>query len=90
MRRLTWGERPGDVLNCLPIPGCGQFAHTLGGSAGYHLFLLGHQKMFMRLTLFAGPLAIAAAPPAMRLFGIVGLAVVMAVGDPSFGGLRRL
>ncbi|HWK64000.1 MAG TPA: hypothetical protein VNS34_03620 [Rhizobiaceae bacterium] len=44
----------------------------------------------MRLTLFAGPLAIAAAPPAMRLFGIVGLAVVMAVGDPSFGGLRRL
>lgn len=74
----AWDASYAPALTVAVILGCGQFVHTVGGSAGYLLLLLGHQKMFMRLTLIAGALAIAAAVPAMGLFGIVGLAVVMA------------
>lgn len=74
----VWDSSYAPALTVAVILGCGQFVHTLGGSAGYLLLLLGHQKIFMRLTLIGGALAIALAAPAMSLFGIVGLAVVMA------------
>lgn len=74
----VWDSSYAPALTVAVILGCGQFVHTLGGSAGYLLLLLGHQKIFMRLTLIGGALAVALAAPAMWLFGIVGLAVVMA------------
>lgn len=74
----VWDSSYAPALTVAVILGCGQFVHALGGSAGYLLLLLGHQKVFMRLTLVAGALAITLAVPAMSQFGIVGLAVVMA------------
>ncbi|GGE39764.1 hypothetical protein GCM10007276_16370 [Agaricicola taiwanensis] len=60
------------------ILGFGQLVHTLGGSSGYLLLLLGHQKTFMCLSLTIGGLAIVLASMAMAEWGIVGLAAVMA------------
>lgn len=40
--------------------------------------LLGHQKVFMRVSLLTGATAIAATPWAMAAWGIVGVATVMA------------
>lgn len=77
----VWDSSYAPALTVAVILGFGQLVHTLGGSAGYLLLLLGHQKIFMRLTLVGGALAIALAAPAMSLFGIVGLAVVMAIAS---------
>jgi O-antigen/teichoic acid export membrane protein len=76
-----WDASFAPALTVAVILGSGQVIHTLGGSSGYLLLLLGYQAAFMRLSLTAGTLAIALAVPAMSWGGIVGLATVMAFAN---------
>jgi O-antigen/teichoic acid export membrane protein len=73
-----WGPSYAPALTVAAILGLAQVFHTTGGSSGYLLMLLGHQKVFMRVSLITGALAIAVAPWAMASWGIVGVAIVMA------------
>ena len=73
-----WGPSYAPALTVAAILGIAQVFHTAGGSSGYLLMLLGHQKVFMRISLTTGTLAIAAAPWVMARWGIVGVASVMA------------